>query len=80
MTELINVLNVIGLLIDLEPAQAALLDQVIAEPLISDEELRLAGAFESPSTTRRKARPQEGPKLFDSEARSGTCSSPTHHP
>ena len=64
-TELINVLNVIGWLIDLEPVQAALLDQVLAGPLISDEELRLAGAFESSSPTRRKARPQEGPKLFD---------------
>ena len=64
-TELIDVLNVIGWLVDLEPAQAALLDQVLAGPLISDEELRLAGAFESPPTTRRKARPQEGPRLLD---------------
>ena len=64
-TELINVLNVIGSLIDLEPAQAALLGRVLAGPLISDEELRLAGAFESPPPTERKARHQEGPTLFN---------------
>jgi len=33
-TELLNVLNVLGLLVDLEPRQATLLDQVCAGPLV----------------------------------------------
>lgn len=63
-TELIDVLNVLGWLVDLEPAQAALLDRVLAGPLITDQELRAAGAFESPPTSGRRARHQEGPTLF----------------
>ena len=64
-TDLINVLNVVGLLVDLEPAQAELLDRVLAGPLISDEELRVARAFELPPPTKKKAKAQEGATLFD---------------
>jgi hypothetical protein len=39
-TELLNVLNVLGLLIDLEPVQAELLDQVCSSPLVSADDLR----------------------------------------
>ena len=46
-TELINVLNVLGCLVDLEPAQAALLERVCAGPTISSEELSVAGAFQA---------------------------------
>lgn len=64
-TDLINVLNVLGLLVDLEPAQETLLDRVLAGPLISDEELRVAGAFELPPPPKGKAKAQEGATLFD---------------
>ena len=47
-TELLNVLNVIGLLVDLEPQQEALLEEVCAGDLISDSTLRDAGAFDLP--------------------------------
>jgi hypothetical protein len=63
--ELINVLNVFGLLVKWEPTQAALLDEVLLGPLVSDEELQLAGAFDPPPSGGRKAKHQEGPTLFD---------------
>ena len=64
-TDLINVLNVLGLLVDLEPAQAGLLDRVLAGPLISDEELRVAEAFELPPARKKRAKAREGATLFD---------------
>ncbi|HEV8552907.1 MAG TPA: type ISP restriction/modification enzyme [Casimicrobiaceae bacterium] len=53
-TELINVLNVLALLVDLEPTQAQLLDKICAGPLMSAKELRDAGAFELPPRDKRK--------------------------
>lgn len=44
-TELLNVLNVLGLLVELEPEQAALLEEVCNGPVITEEELHKAGAF-----------------------------------
>lgn len=44
-TELLNVLNVLGGLVDLEPAQAALLDRICDGSLISDSALRTQGVF-----------------------------------
>ncbi len=44
-TELINLLNVIGKLVELEPTQAALLTQICSGPTISAGELSAAGAF-----------------------------------
>lgn len=44
-TDLIDLLNVLGLLVNLEPRQATLLDRVLATPLLSDDDLRRAGAF-----------------------------------
>jgi hypothetical protein len=64
-TELINVLNVLGRLVDLEPPQAALLERVCTGPTISVEELRLAGALEAPSQPRRGASTPTGAGLFD---------------
>ena len=64
-TELINLLNVLGRLVDLEPAQAALLERVCAGPTISAEDLRVAGAFETPSKPRFGASSLAGPGLFD---------------
>jgi hypothetical protein len=54
-TELLNVLNVLGLLDALEPAQAAPLDKICAGPMFAAEELRTAGAFELPAEAGRKA-------------------------
>jgi hypothetical protein len=44
-TELINLLHVLGRLIELEPTQADLLDRVCSGPLISNDELLEAGAL-----------------------------------
>lgn len=44
-TELLNVLNVLGLLVDLEPQADALLARICAGPLISEADLRDGGVF-----------------------------------
>jgi hypothetical protein len=65
-SELINVLNVLGLLVDLEPAQAELLERICAGPTITDEELRAAGAFVVLAEPKRKAKKKpDNLKLFD---------------
>jgi hypothetical protein len=64
-TELINVLNVLGCLTDLEPAQTALLDRVCTGPTISAEELRAAGALEAPAEARLGVPESLEPGLFD---------------
>jgi hypothetical protein len=51
-TELINVLNVLGLLVEMEPKQADLLDKICSSPTITTDELRAAGAFEVPTETK----------------------------
>lgn len=67
-TELLNVLHVLGRLIDLEPQQANLLDRVVSGPLITDAELRAAGAFAVPEgfavKTTRSTRDDAQPDLF----------------
>ena len=67
-TELINVLHVIGRLVELEPSQAALLERVCAGPTIPVDELRAAGALTvPPGSTRRTgtADSEDHPRLFD---------------
>jgi len=64
-TELINLLNVLGWLIDLEPTQAALLEKVCAGGTISSEELRAAGVFQASTQPRRGTLKSDGPGLFD---------------
>lgn len=44
-TELLNVLNMLGLLVDLEPQAAALLERICAGPLVTQDALDAAGAF-----------------------------------
>ena len=63
-TELINVLNVLGWLVELEPAQAALLEKICSGPTISADELRTAGAFELPVQPKRQASQDSTPDLF----------------
>lgn len=64
-TELLNLLNVLGRLVELEPVQAGLLDSICAGALVSDEELRAAGALELPEEPRRVRRKPEHPSLFE---------------
>jgi hypothetical protein len=63
-TELINVLNVLGWLVLIEPQQAALLKKICGGPLITAEELRTAGALESASRSRGRAKRLKHPDLF----------------
>ena len=44
-TELLNVLNVLGLLVDLEPQTAELLERICSGLLFSEAELRTQGVF-----------------------------------
>jgi hypothetical protein len=64
-TELLNVLNVLGLLVDMEPVQAELLQRICAGPLIDDIALRNAGAFAATDALKRKtAKAHAGPDLL----------------
>lgn len=64
-TELINVLNVLGWLVTLEPNQAELLDKICSGPTISADELRNAGALEVPAKPKKGKKLPAGPDLFD---------------
>jgi len=44
-TELLNVLNVLGLLVELEPQAEQLLQRICAGPLVTQADLQAAGAF-----------------------------------
>ena len=52
-------------LVDLEPAQANLLEKVCSGPTITVEDLRVAGALEVPAKPKLKAKKSVGPELFD---------------
>jgi hypothetical protein len=60
-TELLNVLNVLGLLVELEPLQADLLERVCDGPLISGEQLKVAGALEVPAVIEKPKGKKEKP-------------------
>ncbi len=65
-TELINVLNVLGWLVELEPQQAALLEKICAGPLVTAEELRASGALEVPVAPKKSKKATKGGiGLFD---------------
>ncbi len=55
-TELLNVLNVLGLLVALEPAQASLLERICSAALFDTSALLAAGAFASAAGAQRRAR------------------------
>ena len=55
-TELLNVLNVLGLLVALEPAQASLLERICSATLFDTSALLAAGAFASAAGVQRRAR------------------------
>ena len=60
-TELLNLLNVLGLLVDLEPAAATLRERICAGPLLDAVAMQAQGLFTDapvgPSERKRKARP-----------------------
>jgi hypothetical protein len=63
-TELLNVLNVLGLLIDLEPQQAELLERICSGPLISAEDLTAAAedsVLAKPKRTKKRVDSQTAP-------------------
>jgi hypothetical protein len=55
-SELINLLNILGWLVQLEPTQAKLLEKICTGPTFPAEELRAAGAFEKPAEPKRKSK------------------------
>lgn len=63
-TELINLLNVLGLLVSLEPSQSNLLERICAGPLISEDELSTTGALMAPAKAKVKLGKTRGPDLF----------------
>ncbi len=75
-TELINLLNVLGWLVDLEPEQSKLLNKICAGPLISADELGGIGALAVPARAEVKVRNAQGPGLFDNEHWSSESPSP----
>jgi hypothetical protein len=64
-TELLNVLNVLTMLVELEPQQAEILVQICEGPLISEDELKTAGAFAVETTSKpRRPKTQRSGALF----------------
>lgn len=61
-TELINVLNILGLLVEIEPKQAELLERVCSGPTLSATEL--AGTDEAPVKTKRLSKNSKQTDLF----------------
>ena len=64
-TELMNVLNVLGRLVALEPWQADLLSRICDGPLISAEDLRAKGAFDATATVPRFYKDERQGSLLD---------------
>lgn len=63
-TELLDVLNVLGLLVALEPTQADLLQRICISPLVDEAALRAAGGPTHADMRRRKST-APGPDLFN---------------
>ena len=64
-TELLNVLNVLALLVELEPAQADLLERICTGPLLSKDALEAAGALAVPPKPEKlKKAKKDLPQLF----------------
>jgi len=67
-TDLLDLLNVLGRLIALEPAQADLLERICAAHLITREELESAGALLSPDSNAGSAKPKVKAKKQDKQS------------
>lgn len=66
-SELLNVLNVLGLLVELEPQAAGLLERICAGPLVTQSSLEAAGAFFPAGHSPAVAGAQEALPGFESE-------------
>ena len=64
-SDLIDLLNVLGLLIELEPQQADLLQRICSGDMISRETLENANALELPSKRTRKRSASGQKSLLD---------------
>jgi len=64
-TELLNLLNVLGRLVELEPDQASLLNLIWEAPLITIEDLEEVDVFPVPRSCRRPVKTDDRLKLFD---------------
>lgn len=60
-TELINLLNLLGWLVELEPAQAELLERVCSGQLISADELHVIGVLSTSTTPPPKSKTRRSP-------------------
>lgn len=67
-TELLNLLNILGALVDLEPAQNSLLEAICAGLTLDENGMRSAGAFEVPKARARRSADSGQPTLFSTEA------------
>jgi len=65
-TELLNVLNVLTMLVELEPQQAEILDRICEGPLISEDELKTAGSLAVETAPKpRKLKTEKTGALFE---------------
>ena len=64
-TELMDILHVLGRLVALEPRQADLLSRICGGPLLSTDELRSSGAFDSSRPARRMSTDERQTELLD---------------
>ncbi|MDB5855082.1 MAG: putative methyltransferase [Herminiimonas sp.] len=63
-TELLDLLNVLGMLVELEPAQETLLEEICAGPCFSVDEIRAAGVFEDIFKQKKSSKLAGHPDLF----------------
>lgn len=66
-TELLELLNVLGRCVELEPVQRELLDRIAAGPLITVDDLTASGVLPVSAASRRIPKPPRGHDLFSSE-------------
>jgi hypothetical protein len=66
-TELLDLLNVLGRCVALEPRQDSLLDRIIVGPLITIDELIAAAVLPVHAAARRIPKPSDEPDLFSTE-------------
>lgn len=66
-TELLELLNVLGRCVELEPRQEQLLDRIADGPLITIDDLTASGILPVPDSARRTPKPRRDDGLFSTE-------------
>lgn len=64
-TELLDLLNVLGRCVTLAPEQEALMAEIVANPLITVEDLVSSGILPVPNSAKKTPQPNHGNDLFD---------------